>query len=143
MLFFLSLTLQYQGETSAFGTSISDAGCGCHGDFHALKDPGGVGTSSPWLKHPVDVALPSGGEYAPYTTYNTDAPVSRPDLSGYAGPSSVVTPGTDQVMCVSCHRAHGSDQPDMLRWDYDTIISGGGANNSGCFICHTTKDDGL
>ena len=134
---------EYQGETSAFGNSISDAGCGCHGDFHALKDPDGVGNGSPWLKHPVDVALPSGGEYASYTTYNTQAPVARPDLSGYSGPSSIVTPGTDQVMCISCHRPHGSDQPDMLRWDYSTIMAGGGANNNGCFVCHSTKDDGL
>ncbi len=134
---------EYQGETSAYGNSISDGGCGCHGDFHALKNPGGVGTGSPWLKHPVDVALPAAGEYASYTIYNADVPVSRPDLSGYTGPSSIVTPGTDQVMCISCHRAHGSDQPDMLRWDYNTIISGGGSNSSGCFVCHTKKDDGL
>ena len=132
---------EYKGETAAYRGSISDAGCGCHGNFHALKNPGDVGTGSPWLKHPVDVALPSDGEYASYTEYNPQAPVARPDLSGYGAPSSVVTPGTDQVMCISCHRAHGSNQPDMLRWDYSTIISGGGADTGGCFICHSTKDD--
>lgn len=134
---------EYQGETSAFNGSISDAGCGCHGDFHALKNPSGVGTASPWLRHPVDVALPSDGEYTSYTTYDPVVPVSRPDLSGYSGPSPTVTPGTDQVMCLSCHRSHGTDQPDMLRWEYDTMIANGGSNSSGCFICHSTKDDGI
>jgi predicted CXXCH cytochrome family protein len=132
---------EYQGETVAFGNSISDKGCACHGDFHALKNPGGVGSGSPWLRHPVDVALPSTGEYTSYTAYNPVVPVGRPDLSGYTGPSSTVTPGTDQVICVSCHRSHGTDQPDLLRWDYSTIIAGGGANSAGCFICHSTKDE--
>jgi predicted CXXCH cytochrome family protein len=131
---------EYQGETAAFGGSISDSGCGCHGDLHALKNPAGVGTGSPWLRHPVDIALPEDGEYAEYTTYNPEAPVARPDLSGYAGPTSLVTPGTDQVMCISCHRAHGSNRPDMLRWNYDEMATGSD-NGNGCFICHTEKDD--
>lgn len=133
---------EYQGETAAFNGSISDGGCGCHGDFHALKNPTGVGSGSPWLRHPVDVALPAEGEYTAYTTYNPTAPVARPDLSGYSGPNSVVNPGVDQVMCLSCHRPHGTDQPDLLRWEYDTMIANGDPNSSGCFICHSTKDDG-
>lgn len=32
-----------------------------------------------------------------------------------------------------------TDQPDMLRWDYRTIIAGGGASKKGCFVCHSTK----
>ncbi len=27
---------------------------------------------------------------------------------------------TDKVMCLSCHRAHATAWPDMLRWDYET-----------------------
>lgn len=131
---------EYQGETAPYADSFSDAGCGCHGDFHALKNSGGVGTASPWLMHPVDIALPVDGEYASYTTYDPDAPVARPDLSGYAGPSTTVTPGVDQVMCISCHRPHGSPEPDMLRWDYDTIMAGSGPSSEGCFICHSAKD---
>jgi predicted CXXCH cytochrome family protein len=130
---------EYQGETTALGGSISDYGCGCHGDFHALRNPSEVGSGSPWLKHPADVALPTLGEYSVYTTYNPQAPVARPDLSGYSGPSEVVTPGIDQVMCLSCHRSHGSDQPDMLRWNYSTMVAGGGGSG-GCFTCHTQKN---
>lgn len=132
---------EYQGETAAFGGSISDNGCACHGDLHALKTPSQVGTGSPWLKHPVDIAIPDEGEYSAYTTYNPQAPVGRPDLSGYSGPTSAVTPGTDQVICISCHRPHGSDRPDMLRWNYDEMLAGGGSNESGCFICHSSKDE--
>ena len=129
---------EYQGEGSAVGGSISDFGCGCHGDFHALKNPSGVGFHSPWLRHPTDVALPVSGEYSIYTTYSPEAPIARLDLSGYSGPNAVVTPGVDQVMCLSCHRSHGSLQPDMLRWDYSGMVAGGGGSG-GCFTCHTQK----
>ncbi len=132
---------EYQGETSP-GDSISDAGCSCHQNFHALKHQDKVGTGSPWLRHPSDVALPLDPNqgYSKYTVYNPDAPVARPDLSTYSGPSATVTPGTDQVMCMSCHRPHGSDYNDILRWDYDAIVAGGGTNGTGCFVCHTDKD---
>jgi len=54
--------------------------------------------------------------------------------------SSVVTPGTDRVMCLSCHRAHGSPYLDMLRWDYNTMIAADSTKSGGCFICHTNKN---
>lgn len=129
---------EYQGETVQLSGSISDAGCACHKDFHALRNPSGVGSSSPWLRHPTDIALPTTGEYSLYTMYNPQVPVARPDLSGYSGPSETVTPGTDQVMCLSCHRAHGSEYFKILRWDYKGWPAGGGTN--GCNICHSTKD---
>jgi len=48
----------------------------------------------------------------------------------------------DMVICLSCHRAHASDQPDMLRWDYNLMIVDrtGPAAGTGCFKCHTDKD---
>jgi predicted CXXCH cytochrome family protein len=88
------------------------------------------------------IVLPASGEYTAYTTYDPEVPVARPDaavLSGYAGPSSQVTPGTDKVMCLSCHRAHGSPYKDMLRWDYGTMNVGSGLTG-GCFKCHSTKN---
>jgi predicted CXXCH cytochrome family protein len=86
------------------------------------------------------VSLPATGEYAAYTEYDLDAPVGR--LTVPATSSSVVTPGSDAVMCLSCHVAHASNYPDMLRWDYDAMIAGnaGAAAGTGCFSCHTTKD---
>ncbi|TSA10529.1 MAG: hypothetical protein D4R73_05115 [Deltaproteobacteria bacterium] len=29
----------------------------------------------------------------------------------------------------------------MLKWDYTTMVAGGGSNTTGCFTCHTQKDD--
>lgn len=120
------------------GNTMTGYCCGCHGEFHVQTDSGA------WIRHPSDAVIPDSGEYAAYEVYSTQAPVARPDLSGYTGPSSTVTPGTDLVMCLSCHRAHGSPYPDMLRWDYNTQIAGGGGgglDNTGCFTCHTSKDE--
>jgi predicted CxxxxCH...CXXCH cytochrome family protein len=116
----------------------------CHGNFHtvATTSSDGIGTvaASPFIRHPTDLSLPATGEYAAYTVYNVNAPVAR--LSVPAVSSSVVTPGSDTVMCLSCHVAHASDYPDMLRWDYSTMVAGNGgaASDTGCFTCHTTKD---
>lgn len=119
--------------------------CGtCHGNFHTLtttsSDGIGSAASSPFIRHPTDLSLPATGEYAAYTGYNVDAPVAR--LTVPSSSSGVVTPGSDAVMCLSCHVAHASNYPDMLRWDYTTMIAGnaGTAAGTGCFTCHTAKD---
>ncbi len=113
----------------------------CHTGFHS----GNLG-GSPWFRHPANVAIPDTGEYSHYTVYNVDAPVSRNILPD--SPSSVVTPyrgaqgqGNDFVTCLSCHKAHATDYPDLLRWDYTAIKAGKGSSTDGCFICHSTKDD--
>lgn len=107
----------------------------CHGDFHSV-----IGTASTsWLRHPTDAVLPNSGEYAAYTTYSVEAPVARPTV--YTAASGDVLPDTDIVNCLSCHRAHGSPEPDLLRWNYDTMIAGNGSADTGCFTCHTTKND--
>jgi len=73
------------------------------------------------------------------TNYNPQAPVARVSAPGAI--SDVVVPGTDAVMCLSCHVAHASPYPDMLRWNYTQMIAGGGgADGQGCFVCHTQKD---
>jgi predicted CXXCH cytochrome family protein len=113
--------------------------CGeCHGAFHSAIG----GPSSPWERHPTDIALPNKTEYAAYTSYSLEAPVARPLISGVSG---TVVPGGAAatggvVMCLSCHRAHGSDQPDLLRWNYDNMVAGGTSADTGCFTCHTTKN---
>ena len=122
----------------------------CHSNFHTLEyvpgspkdvsDGSGIGSTinSPFIRHPSDVVIPSYGEYAAYTTYDLDAPVGRQTVP--AASSSVVTPGSDAVTCLSCHMAHASDYPDMLRWEYDTTMMAGGGGSGGCFTCHSTKD---
>jgi predicted CXXCH cytochrome family protein len=114
---------------------------GCHGNFHhQMNDaqPGDV--SGAWIRHPSDVVIPDETEYAGYTTYNPLAPVAKTDLSGQKN-SAVVVPGSDLVTCISCHRPHGSPNPDMLRWDYTTCRSEEANAACGCFVCHTAKDD--
>jgi hypothetical protein len=41
-----------------------------------------------------------------------------------------------RVACVSCHRAHASDQPDLLRFDYTAQTAGEGSSTIGCLGCH-------
>lgn len=140
------------GELSCHGTggvqppdgTMSQFCATCHGNFHTLQsatsDGVGAVASSPFIRHPTDLALPSSGEYAAYTVYSLQAPIARITVPAAAG--SGVTPGSDVVMCLSCHVAHASDYPSMLRWDYTTMIAGnaGAAVGTGCFVCHTTKD---
>jgi predicted CXXCH cytochrome family protein len=75
--------------------------------------------------------LPNSGEFASYTTFDPEVPVGRPDFTGWTGPSSTVTPGTDLANCLSCHRAHGSPYPKMLRWDMTD-------RTGACATCHTS-----
>jgi predicted CXXCH cytochrome family protein len=114
------------GNLSALGHTMTGFCCGCHGYKHeAQAVPDGN-----WIRHPSGAILCPDGidgcELASYSTYNPQNPVSRPDLSG--GLSDIVAPDTDMVMCLSCHRAHGSPYPKKLRWH--TL--------SGCDDCHTT-----
>jgi hypothetical protein len=127
--------------------TISQFCATCHGNFHTLEtsvgglsDGIGPDAISPFIRHPTDLALPATGEYANYTTYNLQAPVARPTV--YDAPSSTVTPGTDIVMCLSCHYSHGGEHDDMLRWSYSTMVAGnaGAYAGTGCFVCHSTKD---
>jgi len=122
---------------SANPMGISDFCAGCHRDYHSwdLQNRNRDATGS-WLRHPAgDTEIPNRGEYAAHTAYNPQTPVSRPVVSIVSG---TVTPGVDRVMCLSCHRAHGSPYPDMLRWDYENM-----AKETGCYVCHTAKDDQL
>jgi predicted CXXCH cytochrome family protein len=107
---------------------------GCHGQFHIQQEE----SSDAWIRHPSDKEIPNSGEYIGYTIYDPDVPVARQTLTTV---SSSVTPGTDGdlVMCLSCHRPHGSPYPDMLRWNYDDMEVGSGGSG-GCFTCHTQKN---
>jgi len=117
--------------------SISAYCGGCHPDFHRQND---IGSSTPWLRHPSDILLPETSEYVgynPVTNYQAEAPVA------WTNPAAPVR-SQAVVMCLSCHRPHGSPYPDLLRWDYNNMIAHAppaGSENTGCFTCHTAKDD--
>ncbi len=135
--------------SSSSAQGMSDFCGGCHNTYHSWPlggSPNG-GASNPWLRHPASTVIPDSGEYAEYRTYDPSVPVARAGaatLQGFGAVSAAVTPGSDKVMCLSCHRAHASEFPDMLRWDYSGMLAGtpdGPAAGSGCFKCHNHKDD--
>ncbi len=139
---------QYDITTTEYSdkSTISYLCSKCHGAFHAkaANDSSYAAGSDPWRRHPTDIELPATGEYSAYNpdnggNYSIETPVGRTTLEAAA---DTVTPGTDNaiVICMSCHRAHGSDQPDLLRFDYSSIQAGTGTVDSGCFNCHTTKN---
>ncbi|NOR60144.1 MAG: hypothetical protein GQ469_05880, partial [Methanosarcinales archaeon] len=72
--------------------------------------------------------------------YDPEVPVARPDLEAIEE-TGLLGEG-DMVMCLSCHRAHGSPYPDALRWDYTKMVAGDAGNwaGTGCFKCHADKD---
>jgi hypothetical protein len=117
----------------------------CHGTFHSSGDVDDNGTSGAFLRHPSDWVIPASGEYQYYTSYDVTAPVARPDLTSASTISASVRPGTDEVMCLSCHEAHATQYDYMLRFDYTTMEAGGYATEAdakaagGCQACHTTK----
>jgi predicted CXXCH cytochrome family protein len=133
----------YQGYNGPVDSSLSleqthsmSSYCGgCHGKFH--RDDF-VGTASPWVRHPSDILLPQTNEYAAYdpvANYSVEAPVAWIDPSNPSRATAV-------VMCLSCHRAHGSPYADILRWDYAGMIASttGSTAETGCFTCHRNKD---
>lgn len=113
----------------------------CHGKYHGSDN---IGRESPWLRHPTDIPLPAEGEYALYNSdvgvrvYSTDAPVARPVFSKPEKLGEVVTPGSDVVICISCHFAHAGPYMSSLRWNFDDLYAGEGENRA-CKICHTGK----
>ncbi|MBE0425687.1 MAG: hypothetical protein IBX72_03465 [Nitrospirae bacterium] len=137
---------EYKGAITQTDTKTISYLCSqCHGYFHSeISDQ--TPPSSPWTRHPTDTdVMGKGGEYANYNdvvaagTYSLEAPVGYVNIP--ASPRQIVTAGDSPVICLSCHRAHGSPHDDILRWDYSTMLAGGGgADGTGCFRCHTTKD---
>jgi hypothetical protein len=100
----------------------------CHTAFHGA----GQGTgASPWLRHPTDFALPAAYD-ARYNINVTGTELVKIPL-GNDGVSSRV------LLCVTCHRPHGSQYADLLRFNYDLNIAGGATLGEGCEECHGAK----
>ena len=129
--------------------------CGeCHGQFHYDTNTGSYG--SPWLRHPTDYDMNKvkNKEYGNYPgifngtlgtsnigDYFAEVPVGTDDGSVV---DYIWNTGDAIVLCISCHRAHGTPYDDILRWNYKDYCeaSPNGTNqnkNCGCFACHTSK----
>lgn len=142
---------QYKGvdrtdDTDSNGSqldTISSFCASCHGFYHH-DTAAGTGTlaatdtwsTDPWIRHPVDFDMPTSGEYTAYAAYSPLAPVASTNVAAVI---SAPTAGTDQriVMCLSCHRAHGSPNEALMRWDWRGWP---GSGEHGCQVCHSTKD---
>jgi len=150
---------QYKGVDKTDDATIADAStisylCAeCHGVFHSgagaegADDPDNP-AGAPWIRHPTDYDMGNvrtKPDYAGYNgggatpAYSVVSPVGSDDVSAMR--STVYATADDAIVtCISCHRAHGTPFDDLLRWDYDLMVSSGGGGNIGCFVCHSTKD---
>lgn len=100
--------------------------CGaCHGDFHGRTSTQ-EGTASPWLRHPQDqtIATSPHADYAYWTgAVANRVPVQNPT-------SNTIPSSSDQVFCLSCHKAHGSANRAAQ------IFADGATRVSTCEQCH-------
>lgn len=128
--------------------TMSEFCASCHGVFHMSGTTDGTGISptetSPWIRHPTDIAIPNTAPYNAYLTIELTARVARTDLDVLGGASNQTLIGGGSpnaiVFCLSCHKAHASNYPDILRYSYDSITTGGSSSSSKfCFACHTSS----
>ena len=134
---------QPDGFGFGLGNTTTAYCTGCHGQFHDDQREGDNESDygKPWVRHPSDWVIKDDGEFADAFgaegsgtgTYDPDLPVARTSLAG--GVSNEVTLGSDMVMCLSCHHAHGSPYDDSLRWDTNSRDS----SINKCITCHTRK----
>ncbi len=120
----------YSASTSQ---GISKFCAECHGNFHGTAN---TGSSSPFTRHPTDNLLPSG--WSAVVNYNMNPFAFDGSEYTSATVDSAYTQTGARVACVSCHRAHGSANADLLRFDYTTQNAGGG-NTYGCLGCHSLQ----
>jgi cytochrome c553 len=129
-------------------SGINKVCASCHGNYHGTGSGEQGGQDEPWIRHPTDITLTSAAQYGPdeykdypneAAVYHTQTPVGFAD-SGEIGVAAI-DKSQGQVLCISCHRAHGSEWDDILRWNYSTMwaTGGTGTTETGCNRCHTSK----
>jgi len=102
----------------------------CHDDFHGTD----TGSSGAWVRHPSAQDLP--GTWTPTVDY-VNNPFSFPSNTEYTTDGAYGVTGA-MVSCLSCHRAHGTANADLLRFDYATQVAGGDTE-AGCLGCHDAQ----
>ena len=129
--------------TGTANNSISDLCATCHAKFHGTTNTQGTDANgnSVWIRHPTENLLSSTSwtlaslnidpdkdplAFDPASNYNTVT-----TASSYDGTSTGAA-----VACVSCHRAHGTDYSDILRFNYADQVAGSTTTSTGCLGCH-------
>ena len=116
--------------------SISELCAKCHGDFHNESGTtDDVGSSGAWIRHPTDVAIPTSWDIGT-SSYPLDGNDYKHNPVGYDG--AVISDTGRRAICLSCHRAHGTANNDLLRWAYSTQSAGNEAE-FGCLGCHNKQ----
>lgn len=108
-------------------TGLNDFCATCHGTFHGTANTG----SGPFVRHPTDNAV-TGDWATPVVSY-TNNPWGFSSTAGMTTTAAYDTTNA-VVMCVSCHRAHGSANSDNLRFVYANQLAG--TAGTGCQGCH-------
>ena len=132
----------YSAGTLTSGTedTISELCAKCHGIFHGENtgsdSDGTKNIAGEWIRHPSDAALPTGWEMGA-ATYAFDGNDAKNNPFGYT--DATYTVGGTQVTCLSCHRAHGTENNDLLRWAYSTQTAGTLTADYGCLGCHDAQ----
>jgi len=122
----------YSGGSMSGGKTINDLCAKCHGDFHGTANTQSGGA---WIRHPTDNSistdwtLGAGG-------YSLDGDDIKNNPVGFVDAS--VDNAAKKVLCLSCHRAHGTENDDLLRWAYSTQDAGSGITY-GCLGCHNAQ----
>ena len=132
---------------SSSSTGISKLCADCHGGFHGSSTADTtVSNGSAWIRHPVDLNISTNltGGLSSIAADFINTPVGFASLTGRtttesaASVTSVITGGNAQVVCVSCHRAHGTANDYILRFAYSGMTAGGGGT-TGCLNCHVAQ----
>ena len=112
--------------------------CGqCHTSFH-----GDIGSTGAWSRHPVDQEIPATWQIIADSGNEYDDDDARYNPIGFLDGTKSFATGKPMVMCLSCHRAHGSQYDDNLRFDYTTQDANTtvAANEKfGCLGCHSLQ----
>jgi len=130
-----------RGSDTDTTATISFLCAECHGNFHSAA---GIGTTSPWIRHPTDIAFSSavGAEFqssnpSRYATYDPIVPVGWTPTEIASGTPTNGMPADPVVLCLSCHRAHGTPYNDLVRWEY--AEGGDQPATHSCRTCHVGK----
>jgi hypothetical protein len=122
-------------DSAVTNDSISAFCSMCHGEFHDDVD---TMSGSAWVRHPTEVTLP--GTWTPTMDYDRNPfAFSGVDYTNAATNASYAAIPNPRVACISCHRAHATDQPDLLRFNYSVDMDAGGGNDWGCLGCHDAQ----
>jgi hypothetical protein len=125
---------QYEGNHNVYRTAQFDTESGfgrwcaaCHSDFHAI-DP-------KELLHPT--ARPLREEYIEVYggIHSYEYPLETTNSNATTDVEWDLIYGEEGVTCLSCHKAHASENPSALRWYYSPGEPGD--PGVGCGKCHT------